>query len=350
MTERVALVVGATGMVGTRLVECLVSAGWRVIGLCQTPPTQSGSISYVSVNLLDGKECREKLKNTKEVTHIFYAARAQHGEGGIEPVSDNLSMLENILVGVSDNSRSFQHIHVVHGAKYYGAHLGRYPTPAMESDPRHLSANFYYDQQDYLLQRAGSWNWSISRPSLVYDYTPGRSRNPISLIAAYATISKALGLSLDYPGSEGSYKALVEAVSAAHLAKGIVWIATNEACINQAFNITNGDYFRWENIWPRFAEYFGLPMGGPRSISLSKMMVDKDSVWDRIVHDNKLTPTKLDHLALWPFGDFMFGSDWDLCSSTTKLRQTGFADFVDTEKMIFDLLDRYRSNNIIPYT
>jgi len=347
MTGGKALVAGATGVVGTRLVEHLIGDGWSVVGLCRQLPTDSNGIYYLSVDLLNIDECKKKLGGIHDVSHVFYAARAKHGEGGIEPVEENLAMLQNIVEVASAASPALRHVHLVHGAKYYGSHLGPYKTPAKEDDPRPTTPNFYYDQQDFVAQHAGAWNWSISRPALVYDYTPGRSRNPVSLIAAYAGISRALGLPLDYPGSESSYKALVEGVAATHLASAIVWIATTESCVNEAFNVTNGDYFRWENIWPRIATYFQLPAGRPRCLSLAKTMSDKGPVWEDIVRRHELVKTDLGDLALWSFADFLFGSDWDLCSSTTKLRDAGFMDIVDTERMIFNLFDLYRSSKFI---
>ena len=347
MAVEKALVVGATGMVGPRLVENLVGGGWPVVGLCQQPPKASNGVDYVSVDLLSSDACNKISGSLQDVTHVFYAARAKHGEGGVEPVEENLTMLQNIVGVVKTVSPVLRHVHLVHGAKYYGAHLGRYKTPAKEDDPRHISPNFYYDQQDFIVQHSGAWDWSISRPALVYDFTPGRPRNPVSLIAAYAEISRALGLPLDYPGSEVSYKALVEGVAATHLASAIVWIATTKSCVNEAFNITNGDHFRWEDIWPRIAAYFKMPLGRPRGLSLPQAMLDKGALWDRIVHQHKLIKTDLDDVALWSFGDFIFGSSWDLCSSTTKLRHAGFADIVDTEAMIFNLFDLYRSRKII---
>ena len=140
---------------------------------------------------------------------------------------------------------------------------------------------------------------------------------------------------LDYPGSQDSYRALIEGVAASHLATAAVWIATTDTCANQAYNVTNGDCFRWEDIWPKIAEYFGLSAGRPRCLSLAKTMSDKGSVWEDIVRQHDLEKTDLGDLALWSFADFLFGSDWDLCSSTTKLRQAGFTDMVDTEAMIF---------------
>ncbi len=347
MNEGRALVVGATGMVGTRLVEHLASNAWPVLGLCRRPPNNSGLVNYVGADLLNIDECNNMLSDVKDVSHIFYAARAKHGEGGIEPVEENLKMLQNVVDVVCNVSPVLRHVHLVHGAKYYGAHLGRYKTPAKEEDPRHPSPNFYYDQQDFVTQHAGRWDWSISRPALVYDFTPGRSRNPISVIAAYAQISRALGLPLDYPGSQASYRALIEGVAASHLATAAVWIATTDACANQAYNVTNGDCFRWKDIWPKIAAYFGLPTGRPRSLSLAKTMSGKGSVWEDIVRRYNLVKTDLGDLALWSFADFLFGSDWDLCSSTTKLRQAGFTDMVDTEAMIFKLFDFYRSKKII---
>jgi len=347
MNGEKALVVGATGMVGTRLVEHLAANAWPVLGLCRKPPNNSGPVNYVGADLLNIDECNNMLSHAKDVSHIFYAARAKHGEGGIEPVEENLKMLQNVVDVVCKVSPVLRHVHLVHGAKYYGAHLGRYKTPAKEEDPRHPSPNFYYDQQDFVTQHAGVWDWSISRPALVYDFAPGRSRNPVSVIAAYAEISRALGLPLDYPGSQDSYRALIEGVAASHLATAAVWIATTDACANQAYNVTNGDCFRWEGIWPKIAEYFQLPVGRPRCLSLAKTMSDKESVWEDIVRRHDLVKTDLSDLALWSFADFLFGSDWDLCSSTTKLRQAGFTDMVDTEAMIFKLFDFYRSKKII---
>ena len=82
-------------------------------------------------------------------------------------------------------------------------------------------------------------------------------------------------------------------------------------------------------------------------MSLTKAMSDKGAVWQDIVRRYKLVETDVSALALWSFGDFLFGSDWDLCSDITKLRQTGFVDIVDTESMIFSLFDQYRSEKVI---
>ena len=51
--SRRALVVGATGMVGTRLVETLVESDFSVVGLCRTPARPFGRVEYLATDLLD---------------------------------------------------------------------------------------------------------------------------------------------------------------------------------------------------------------------------------------------------------------------------------------------------------
>ena len=77
-------------------------------------------------------------------------------------------------------------------------------------------------------------------------------------------------------------------------------------------------------------------------------MADKAPVWERIVARHGLLPTPFDEIAHWAFGDFVLGQDFDLISDTTKARQFGFHDVVDSEAMLFDMLDQYRAARILP--
>ena len=46
------------------------------------------------------------------------------------------------------------------------------------------------------------------------------------------------------------------------LAEQMLWAATTPAAHNQAFNIANGDVFRWRWMWPRLAAALGVePVG-----------------------------------------------------------------------------------------
>ena len=345
---RRALVVGVTGMVGSRLAEQLLREGFSVVGLSRGSRTWFDQIEYLKVNLLDYRDSEAALSQLRDITHVFYAARADHGEGGTEPIESNFSILRHVIELVEKYSPKLEHVHVVHGTKYYGGHLGPFKTPALEDDPRHIGQNFYYDQEDYLVSRSGKWSWSISRPALIYDFAPLQSRNPVSLIAVYGALSRASCMPLAYPGSAASFRRITEGVAACHLAKAIVWIATRKQCANKAFNVTNGDCFRWQNLWPEIAAFFVLPVGHPRNIVLADAMVDKGRVWADIVDGAKLKQNAIEDLASWSFGDYMFNQEWDLLTSTTKLALTGFREVVDSRDMLLGYFNQYRAAKIIP--
>jgi nucleoside-diphosphate-sugar epimerase len=342
-----ALVVGATGMIGSRVCERLVEDGWQTIGVCRTPPHPTPDRTYLPVDLLDRADCAARLAPLHDVSHVFYAARAAHGEGGTESVSENLAMLQNVVEALQ-TSGALRHVHIIQGGKYYGQHLGPYKSPAKEDDPRHMPPNFYYDQQDWLEANAGNWTWTASRPCLVYDFVPGRARNLISVIAVYAAISRALGLPLSFPGTPENYHALSECAAVPHVAKAIVWMASEARCANRAFNITNGDSFRWENLWPRLADHFAMPTGPLRPMSLAATMADKAPIWNAIVAQHGLRPTPYEDLALWPYGDFVFAPRYDIISDMNKARRFGFHDCLDSEAMFFDMFARYREARLIP--
>jgi hypothetical protein len=61
-----------------------------------------------------------------------------------------------------------------------------------------------------------------------------------------------------------------------------------------------------------------------------------------------LLPYRLDQLANWAFGDYVFNADWDILSSLTKARQHVFHDIVDTEEMFLRLFARLRAERIVP--
>jgi hypothetical protein len=125
-------------------------------------------------------------------------------------------------------------------------------------------------------------------------------------------------------------------------------MATEPGCANQAFNITNGDLIRWENLWPKLARFFDMDVAPPRQMSLTRAMADKGPVWDRMVAEHGLQPHPYEQIAAWAFGEFVFGSDYDIVSDTGKARRFGFHDCVDTEEMFLRLFAEFRRSRIIP--
>jgi len=346
-----ALIVGATGAVALRLVECLLEDGWNVVGLCRNPPAHvpSPRVRYLRADLFDVDDCRRALETTPDVTHVVYSARAKHGESGTESIDENVAMLATTLDAVR-GAKALRHVHLVEGGKWYGMHLGAYPTPAREDDPRPATPNFYHAQEDLLRerQRGQSWTWSASRPNILCDFVPGRARNLTSVLGAYAAILRELGMPLHFPGSGVRWHALMEAIDAGLLARAIRFIATEPRAANQAFNVTNGDHFRWEHFWPRLARHFDMPVGDVKPMKLAEFMRDKEPAWQAIVRRHGLASSRLEEVAAWSYGDFVFGLEHDIASSTTRLRQAGFCEALDTEDALLRQLTQYREARILP--
>ncbi len=347
-----ALVAGASGVVGRRLAEVLANdPKWEVIGLSRRVPVGACSYKTISVDLTDAADCKQKLATLINTTHILYAARYEHKTTAPEPIDLNTDMLRHLVEAVAPGAAHLQHIHMVQGSKYYGSTLGPYKTPSLESAPRVPSNNnFYYEQEDYLIaqQRGKRWSWSASRPHAICDHSTSFARALGMLIAVYANILKALNEPLHFPGTEGNYSALYQCTEAGLLARAIRWMSIEPKCANQSFNITNGDTIRWKNLWPVFADYFGMKLGEVKTIKLGAVMPGKAAAWESIVTEYSLKTNTYDNLVMWPYGDFVFGPNYDHMSSTIKARQFGFHECMDTERMFIELFDYYRREKVIP--
>jgi len=348
---KVALIAGAGGAASKRLIDVLLAdPEWSVVALARTPRRSSDRLTWVVADLLDREACARALFGARGITHMFYTARAKHGETGVESVPDNVAMLRNVLDAIEPVATGLEHVHLVQGTKYYGMHLGPFRTPAREDDPRPDFPNFYYDQQNLLADRAhgGAWAWSASRPTFIYDFAPERARNAIAVVGAYAAICRELGLPLDFPGSAAAFDAQRDLTDASLLARAMTFIAVASACRNEAFNVTNGDVVTWRGLWPTIAGYFGIATGDVQPINLHDWSRDKQPVWERIVAKHGLAPMPLDEVADWAFADFHWAQGYDVVSSMDKLHRAGFTDTIDSGQMLLGHLQNYREAKVLP--
>jgi nucleoside-diphosphate-sugar epimerase len=344
-----AVVVGALGVIGRYIVEKLAAEpDWEVVGLSRRRGEDRGRVRYVPVDLLAPFDL-----DVRDATHVFYAAfQAAPGNasGYAENIAPNRDMLVNAVTDVAEKSRFLERVVLVTGTKYYGSHLGPFKTPARESDPRHAGANYYFDQVDWLTgyQHGKPWSWTELRPQTLCGFAPGAAMSIMPAIAVYAAISKELGLPLRFPGKAGAYDSIYQVTESSHFASAALWAATESRAANQAYNITNGDYFRWRNVWPRIAGVFGMKVGEVQTISLTQHMADKAELWARLTKKHGLKKFAFDQLVAWPFADYVFAADWDVMSDVTKSRLHGFHDVVDSEAMFERLLRRFRKEMVVP--
>jgi len=349
-----AVVVGALGVIGRYVVERLLEdPDWSVVGLSRREAAAKPRYRHVAVDLLDRRGAAAKLAELSDVSHVFYAAFQPSpgaAAGYASNVAANRDMLVNAVKAIDAASSALRRVVLVTGTKYYGSHLGPFRTPARESDARHVPPNYYFDQIDWLsaFQRGRAWDWVELRPQTLCGFAPGTAMSILPAIAVYAAICKELGLPLRFPGKPGAYEAIYQVTESSHFADAAVWAATEPRCGLEAFNITNGDYFRWQNLWPKLAQVFDMAPGEPQTIGLTQHMADKGVLWRAMIEKHRLQPFDYAQLVAWPFADYVFGCDWDVMSDVTKSRRFGFNDVVDSEEMFCRLLRRFRDERIVP--
>ena len=166
----------------------------------------------------------------------------------------------------------------------------------------------------------------------------------------FAAISRELGIALRFPGTVGHLK---DACDAQLLAKAVYWSGQSPTAANEIFNISNGDCFMYEQVFPRVAEVFSMPCGAPHSMSLARVMSDKDIVWDNIVRKHQLRPYRLrDLVPSWEYADFTFRyrqMPFESLLSTIKVRKAGFHECVDSEEMFTMQLRDLQNKRILPH-
>jgi nucleoside-diphosphate-sugar epimerase len=306
-------------------------------------------VKEIAVDLLNPANVREKIGPLSDVTHVVFGAYMEKPTAA-EKSEVNSALLTNLLDVLEEAAPDLQHVTIYQGGKAYGADLGPFKTPAREDDPRLMPPNFYYDQEDILRSRqAGKpWQFTILRPEAVCGFAVGNPMNLLMVIAVYATLSKELGLPLRFPGPIAAYQALYQVTSAEILAQATDWAGLTPAARGEIFNITNGDYFRWEYLWPRIARMFQMDAAPPVPFKLAEYMADKEPVWNRIVARHGLQPIPYQRLVNWSLGDFIFHTGFDNITSTIKGRRAGFHDCIDTEDMFSKFFQQLRVSKVIP--
>ncbi|MFT5112076.1 MAG: nucleoside-diphosphate-sugar epimerase [Parasphingorhabdus sp.] len=352
MSQYVALIAGITGAIGSALARELGQrSDWKVLGVSRhQPATPVDAVEYISMDMNQRKQGAEILSRHNDISHVFYCGRATHGEQLLESAEDNLRLLDNLLFAVESSGSPLKHVHLVQGGKYYGVHVGPFPSPAREEDSRAPIPNFNYEQQDYLVDRAAnsSWSWSASRPNTLVHFSPDIGRNLVSSLGVYAAICRELGANLDFPGPEGAYTSLTQLTSIDLLARAIAWMSVEPKCSNQAFNVTNTDSFRWSSLWPQIAETYGMKCGSVRPLNLVNAMSDRDDFWQQIGKKHQLRQTALSEVVNWGYLDASLERYWDELFSHTKCRKFGFHEWDDSESRLLSLTRQYQKADILP--
>ncbi|WP_263383944.1 SDR family oxidoreductase [Granulicella arctica] len=351
--QRTALVVGSTGITGRNLAAHLSSNGWKVYGLARNPGT-SPDILPVAADLLKPSSLRDALSGIK-VSHVFFCTWLRQ-ETETENVKVNGAMIENLFAALEGTSQ-LTHAALVTGTKQYRGPFEAYgqtsaETPFREDTPRLPGENFYYTQEDVLFAAAkrGGFGWSVHRPHSMIGYALGNAMNMGVTLAVYASICRETGQPFIFPGSHLQWNALTDVTDALLLAQHLEWASTAPQARDQAFNVVNGDIFRWRWLWPQLAAYFGVEASGPpEPISpLAPRMAGAGSIWKTMAAKYGLAEPNVDKLASWWHTDGDLGRELECVNDMSKSRKLGFEIYQDTPTSFTSLFDRLRRDRIIP--
>ena len=358
MSERKIAIIGASGVVGRALLEFLAGEDESVVGLSRRRPADLNA-TFFPLDLRDQDNCIDLTRSEfSDVTHLIYTALYEKpgliaGWHEADQMETNLVMLQNILEPLRQSSK-LRHITLLQGTKAYGAHVEPMKIPGLEREPRHNHQNFYWLQQDYLADFCEATNrtFTIWRPQIIFGYALHAPMNMLNAIGLYATIMQARDQPLIYPGGPS---AVSEAIDADLLARAIRFSLDNSDFENETFNITNGDVFRWEDIWQDLAGLFNIQAGGNSQQRLSNWIYDCEGEWQDIVTANNLKPYSIREIAgdSFFYADALFNAYAETAPppslvSTIKLRQAGFHDCIDTLAMFEKWFNKLRLLNVIP--
>ena len=351
---RTALVVGATGIGGSALTDQLVDEGWTVLALARRAGAERDGVRWVTADLRSPDDLRAAL-GTLHPTHVFFTAWARQATER-ENIAVNGAMVRDLLAAL--DHAPLEHVALVTGLKHYLGPFETYgqgaipETPFREDEPRLDAPNFYYAQEDELFAAAErqGFTWSVHRSHTVIGHAVGNLMNMGLTLAVYASICRELDLPFAFPGSETQWNGLTDMTDATVLAEQLVWAATTDEGRDQAFNVVNGDVFRWRWMWSRIADHFGLEPVGPAAepLPLEHQMRDMDAAWARIADEHGLAENELGRLASWWHTDADLGRQIEVVTDIGKSRLAGFTAYHRTVDSFTALFDRYRDERLIP--
>jgi nucleoside-diphosphate-sugar epimerase len=355
MTTRTALVVGATGIVGLNLATLLADQpDWQVYGLARNPKPGRG-VQAVAADLLKPDALRDALSGV-EPTHVFLTTWMRQPTEA-ENIKVNATMVRNLLNALS-SAGSVQHVALVTGLKHYLGPFENYgkgklpATPFREEQERLEVANFYYAQEDEVFSAAqrDSFTWSVHRPHTIIGYALGNAMNMGVTLATYATICRETGRPFLFPGSAVQWNGLTDMTDAGLLARHLQWASTTPGAQNQAFNVVNGDVFRWSWMWQQIARWFDVePAAFPgKGTPLELQLAGAAPVWAEIARKHKLAEPDFKVLASAWHTDADLGRPIEVLTDMSKSRKLGFLDYQATDESFFDLFTKLRAQRIIP--
>ena len=361
MAGKKVVVAGATGLVGNAALRHFGAlGGCEVVALSRRKPRELHGARHVPIDLTISAQCAGAAAELQGTTHLIYAALYEAPnliDGWRDPnqIRTNDLMLRNLMAALEPAAPQLRHVALLQGTKAYGVHVRPLIVPAREGrSEMYEQPNFYWAQENFLreLQQGKAWHWSILRPVLIIGLAMGGAMDLIPPLGVYAAMLREQGRALDYPGGAARVS---QAVDVDLLARAIAWSGEADAARNQAFNVTNGDVFTWENIWPAIADALGMKPGDAVPLSLAQQYPAWIAPWDELRRRHNLISPDLETFVglSFQYADYSmrYGQNQSgppSIVSTVKINQAGFTEMMDTEAMFQKWFSQARTLRLLP--
>jgi hypothetical protein len=275
------------------------------------------------------------LKITPQLVHDqMYGLQARLAGSGVN--ERNQLWMGNVLDALKEIRAPLQVFVLGTGGKHYGMHLGPtlwpgYSSPFYEDTTKCPGPLSYFDAQDFIQQRATAdgFSWNEVRPSFIIGFPPELTEATQSFgiaLATYALIIKAQGKKLMFPGTAGSYNAMINLSTSDKIAEVAAWSTDHP---NQAFNCPSCPPFSWKEAWEEIAAWFGMEPADPRKKVVgesAESMVGPEAatIWQELQSTHSLIEHDFNSLLNYTFLDKSFMVGYDSVFATSKLEELGF--------------------------
>ena len=351
-----ALIIGVNGIVGSEIARRLaIRNDWEVYGLSRSAHELPTGVHPILTDLQDASGLAHALAGVRP-THVFFTAWSRQ-ENEAENIRVNGAMVRNLFTALSPTN-SVRHAALMTGLKHYMGPFEAYGTGEMRETPfreesgRLETPNFYYAQEDELFAAADrdDFTWSVHRAHTVTGHAVGNAMNFGLTLAVHGAIARETGTPLVFPGTELVWNCLTDISDSRVVAKQMIWAATTPGIGNEAWNVTNGEVFRWRWLWPRLAEALGVDWEAPRSDPqpLVEQMEGQERLWAEMADRHGLVERRLDRVASFWHTDSDLGVEVEVLADMTKSRLAGFGTYIDTERAFLELFDRYEADGLVP--
>ncbi|TKA33107.1 hypothetical protein B0A50_00660 [Salinomyces thailandicus] len=403
-----AIVVGATGISGFNTIRSLLDSPkrWSTIYalsrsslsnkmLSLLSSEQRSRIKHVSVDLTGSRDdiASSLQQSNVQADYVFFYGyihpkdiSAMDPKAEEQMVKTNVPLLKNFLEALPIASIRPKRILLQTGGKNYGGHIGRARTPYIESDPqpKEISQNFYYPQEDLLLdycKEHPECGWNVIRPFAVIGAVPSAGMNTFLPFAVLASVSAKKDEPIFFGGdiSEWQYECLH---SSSRLTGFLSeWAVLEDKCKNQAFNSSDGSPLTWDRFFEELARWYDvtkgidgpqeedgqfqvtelaggkdapLGYGPPTTIKLSKTLAEwsqdesNKKAWEELMDasNGQLTVNAFESGVDVFMGDFAYYKIGQ--PSLAKVRRFGFSGFVDTMESVFEMYCDMAKMGLLP--